>query len=32
MPTGQVKSIDGVEIYKRGYVNGLLKLLVENKH
>ena len=27
MPTGQVKSIDGVEIYKRGYVNGLLKLL-----
>jgi len=30
MPTGQVKSKNGVEMYKRGYVNGLLKLLVEN--
>lgn len=27
MPTGQVKDEDGIEVYKRGYVNGLLKLI-----
>ncbi|ASG04036.1 alpha/beta hydrolase [Vibrio aestuarianus subsp. cardii] len=27
MPTGQVKDDNGIEIYKRGYVNGLLKLI-----
>ena len=27
MPTGQVKDADGNEIYKRGYVNGLRKML-----
>ncbi|PSW27806.1 alpha/beta hydrolase [Photobacterium phosphoreum] len=27
MPTGQVKNSDGVEIYKRGYFNILLKLI-----
>ncbi|PSB83896.1 gamma-mobile-trio protein GmtX [Photobacterium damselae] len=28
MPTGQVKTKDGVEVYKRGYVNAVRKLLV----
>lgn len=27
MPTGQVKDENGIEIYKRGYVNGLHKLI-----
>lgn len=29
MPTGQVKDENGTEIYKRGYVNALLKLFLE---
>ncbi|ATC57980.1 gamma-mobile-trio protein GmtX [Vibrio anguillarum] len=27
MPTGQVKDENGIEVYKRGYVNGVLKLI-----
>ena len=27
MPTGQVKDENGIEVYQRGYVNGVLKLI-----
>ncbi|MFA0087572.1 gamma-mobile-trio protein GmtX [Vibrio sp. 10N.261.51.F12] len=27
MPTGQVKDENGIEVYRRGYVNGVLKLI-----